>query len=589
MIKIKPAEMTKISITGPKSQLETTIDTLHDLGLLHIEDYEGDLETGEPGDEAEELSELLVDIRSVISKLPEKEEKREEVQASVEEVQGEFEDIRDDVDRLKSGKGSDLDIQEVRETESLDVAVADFKVDEFKQEVDTDRYDIFRGSKASAVVFEKNVSAEVNSALQESGNVYSIPGDLREGVPSEALSSIDSDIGDAEVEKEKFENELKVLADEWAGKLRFVEGFLTERIEKAEAPLNFATTERAFIAEGWVPSDMYDVVEEEVAESAEGKVHIQKEEGGEAPVKHDNPGAIQSFESLTDLMAVPKYNEVDPSAIIFLTFPLFFGFMIGDFGYGLTTFLVFYAGYRMFEGAREIFKSLMWASVATMAFGLAFGDAFGFVIFGSHSILAEQFGLDIFAQIPLLFHRAEHLTQVFTVSALIGLVHVNAGYLVGAYNEYSSHGAKEAFLEKGSWLLLEAGIALWHFVGMMAGLPVVLISIIALYLGEGIEGIVEIPSLLSNVLSYFRIFGVSVAAVALAAVVNGIAGTAFATGGLLGIALGTVILVIGHVFNTFIKIMEGFLQGIRLHYVEMFGKFYEGGGKKYAPFGAQEP
>ncbi|PSH01220.1 MAG: hypothetical protein BRC26_04095, partial [Nanohaloarchaea archaeon QH_8_44_6] len=224
MIKIKPAEMTKISITGPKSQLETTIDTLHDLGLLHIEDYEGDLETGEPGDEAEELSELLVDIRSVISKLPEKEEKREEVQASVEEVQGEFEDIRNDVDRLKSGiegskreikefeeekdfyrslKGSGLDIQEVRETESLDVAVADFKVDGFKNEVDTDRYDIFRGSKASAVVFEKIVSAEVNSALQESGNVYSIPGDLREGVPSEALSSIESDIGDAEAEKEK--------------------------------------------------------------------------------------------------------------------------------------------------------------------------------------------------------------------------------------------------------------------------------------------------------------------------------------------------------------------------------------------------
>jgi V/A-type H+-transporting ATPase subunit I len=77
VVKIKPAEMTKISITGPKSQLETTIDTLHDLNLLHIEDYDGELETGEPRDEAEELSELLVDIRSVLSKLPEKENRRE--------------------------------------------------------------------------------------------------------------------------------------------------------------------------------------------------------------------------------------------------------------------------------------------------------------------------------------------------------------------------------------------------------------------------------------------------------------------------------------------------------------------------------
>ena len=610
MVKIKPAEMTKISITGPKSQLETTIDTLHDLNLLHIEDYDGELETGEPRDEAEGLSELLVDIRSVLSKLPEKENRREKQQASVEEVQESFEEVRSSVDRLKSEieiskrrikeleeekdfykalKGSEADLGKVRSTRSLDVAVADLKIDRFREKVDTDRYDIFKGRKASAIVFEKEVSQEVTSALQEASNeVHSIPSDLREGVPSEALRSIESDVQDVRDDREETEEELEGLADEWAGKLRFVEGFLTERIEKAEAPLNFATTERAFIAEGWVPSDKYDTLEEEVANAAEGKVHIQKEDGGEAPVKHDNRGPVQSFESLTDLMAVPKYNEIDPSAIIFLTFPLFFGFMIGDFGYGLTTLLVFYAGYRMFEGAQDIFKSLMWASFATMAFGLAFGDAFGYVIFGENSVLATQFGLEIFAQIPMLFHRATHLGQVFTVSALIGLVHVNGGYLIGAYNEYSKHGLKEAFLEKGSWILLEVGVALWYFVGMTAGLPVMLIAVVALYVGEGVEGIVEIPSLMSNILSYFRIFGVSVAAVALAAVVNGIASTAFATGGLLGIAMGTAILVIGHVFNTFIKIMEGFLQGIRLHYVEMFGKFYEGGGKKYAPFGARD-
>jgi len=55
----------------------------------------------------------------------------------------------------------------------------------------------------------------------------------------------------------------------------------------------------------------------------------------------------------------------------------------------------------------------------------------------------------------------------------------------------------------------------------------------------------------------------------------------FQSGSALGITLGVVLLVFGHTFNTFVKIMEGFLQGIRLHYVEQFGKFYEGGGKKY--------
>jgi V/A-type H+-transporting ATPase subunit I len=161
------------------------------------------------------------------------------------------------------------------------------------------------------------------------------------------------------------------------------------------------------------------------------------------------------------------------------------------------------------------------------------------------------------------------------------------GFLLGFYNEHVNHGFTAAFLEKGSWMLLEVGAALTYFVGMTAGLPVMAISVVLLYLGEGIEGIVEIPSLMSNILSYLRIFGVSVAAVALAAVVNGIADPLFRSGSLIGIMAGVAVLIFGHTFNTFIKIMEGFLQGIRLHYVEMFGKFYEGGGRKYAPFGAQ--
>jgi len=609
VVKIKPAEMTKISVTGPKSNLETTVDALHDLGLLHIEDYDGELQTGTPGDEAEELSELLVDIRSIISKMPNGE--HEKTQSTVEEIQNNFQDIRKEVDRLNSEienknrnirdlkdekdfykalKGSDLDLNDIRDTESLEVSVVKLNETKFRENVDTDRYDTFQGDKASAVVYEKEVSAEVSSAIQEnSKEVFSIPENLRQGTPEQALQNIDQDIDEEKLEQENNKKELEGVSDKWVGKLKYIESFLTERIEKAEAPLNFATTERAFIAEGWVPADKYAVLEERVAEAAEGKVHIQKEDGeeNEAPVKHNNSGPVESFESLTDLMAVPKYNEIDPSIVIFLTFPLFFGFMIGDFGYGLTTLAVFYAGYKLFEGAAGIFKSLMWASFATMAFGLAFGDAFGFIIFGHDSILAQQFGLEIFSQIPILFHRANHLGQVFQVSALIGLIHINLGYAIGAYNEYTNHGIKEAFLEKGSWVLLEIGAALWYFVGITAGLPVMLIAVVTLFLGEGVEGIVEIPSLMSNILSYLRIFGVSVAAVSLAAVVNGIADTAFAAGGLLGIAGGTVILIFGHIFNTFIKIIEGFLQGIRLHYVEMFGKFYEGGGKKYAPFGAE--
>ncbi|MFB6180712.1 MAG: V-type ATP synthase subunit I [Candidatus Nanohalobium sp.] len=600
--------MTKISITAPKTQLEEVVDSLHDLGLLHIDEYGGELETGSPGDEAEELSQLLVDVRSVLSKLPEAEETEE---ISVNEVEEKFEEVRSKVNNLieekenikrqiegleeekdfyKKLKGCDVDLTELDSSGRLGFSVASLDEKRFREVVDTDRFDIFEGKKASVVVFDSEVSEKVSKAL--SGCVresFQIPNDLRSGRPESVVERIESEIEGLEEDLKNVEDDFESLGSEWGGRLSYVEDYLSERIEKVEAPLSFGTTDRAFICEGWVPCESFEMLEERVADSAEGKVHIQQEDGEaeNAPVQHDNFGPVQPFESLTDLMAVPKPNEVDPSNVLFLTFPLFFGFMIGDFGYGLTTLAVFYGGYKLLDGGEQIFKSLMYASFATMLFGLAFGDAFGFMIFGEDSVLAAQYGLEFFSHIPVLFHRAHHLGKVFTYSAIIGLVHVNMGFLIGAYNEYSQHGVKEAVLEKGSWIALEIGAALWILQGPSAAVPVILLSVIGLALGEGVEGIVEIPSLMSNILSYLRIFGVSVAAVSLAAVVNSIADTAFAAGGLFGFAAGTLVLVVGHVFNTFIKIIEGFLQGIRLHYVEMFGKFYEGGGRKYSPFGSE--
>ncbi|MDY6768862.1 MAG: V-type ATPase 116kDa subunit family protein [Candidatus Nanohaloarchaea archaeon] len=260
--------------------------------------------------------------------------------------------------------------------------------------------------------------------------------------------------------------------------------------------------------------------------------------------------------------------------------------MLGDIGYGLTTLAVFYGLYRKFPGAKGIWYSLMYASVATILFGLVYGEMFGYIIFGNHSTLAAVTGLHIFEKIPILFHRTEHLATVLTWSILIGAVHVNAGFLVGAYNEYLHHGVKHAVLAKLSWLVMEAGVAVWYLTGSAAaGAALGLAGAAMIGLGEGIEGIVEIPSLASNILSYLRIFGVVMAVIALAAVVNTLAEPLFQSGNPVMIAAGVSLLVVGHTFNTFLKLMESGLQGIRLHYVEFFTKFFEGGGQYYRPFG----
>jgi V/A-type H+/Na+-transporting ATPase subunit I len=94
-------------------------------------------------------------------------------------------------------------------------------------------------------------------------------------------------------------------------------------------------------------------------------------------------------------------------------------------------------------------------------------------------------------------------------------------------------------------------------------------------------------SMFSNMLSYARLVAIGLASVYLAFVVNQIAGGMFVKGGL-WLALGVIILIIGHAVNLALGLMGPFLHSLRLHYVEFFTKFYEGGGRQYKPFGTIE-
>ena len=80
---------------------------------------------------------------------------------------------------------------------------------------------------------------------------------------------------------------------------------------------------------------------------------------------------------------------------------------------------------------------------------------------------------------------------------------------------------------------------------------------------------------------------VGLASVILATVVNELAGEMFHLG-IVGILGGIILLVIGHAINIMLGLISPFLHATRLHYVEFFGKFYEGGGLKFLPFGAKE-
>ncbi|MFB6147889.1 MAG: hypothetical protein ABEJ66_03315, partial [Candidatus Nanohaloarchaea archaeon] len=274
---VKPAKMSKVSVTGPRSELQAFIEELHDLALMDIEEYEGELEAGEPFENAEELSQTLVDVRSLISKMPdvdagEEQVELDSVQQHIQDISGrigeledrkseaesEISDLEDQEEFFHRLQGAGIEAEDLEGLETLAVYVGRFDTGEFREETSAS-HEIYSGEDLNVVFYRERDSEEIESALREinAEEVTPVSTEFR-GSPGEVLEGIQDRKEELRSEKEEAEQEMEEVAEEWKGKLEAAEKFLTEKVEKSEAPMKFATTERMFIAEGWVPSEELD-------------------------------------------------------------------------------------------------------------------------------------------------------------------------------------------------------------------------------------------------------------------------------------------------------------------------------------------
>ena len=627
---LKPKGMIKITAVAPKRYQSLIIEKLYSQKVLHIIEHSKStgLDIGKPLQNSAILSETLVKIRSLLSYFKGKKfqqsakdaenttkkikvanantvyefktkELHEEIIKLHEQVASEIKDYKDTEQEIKRRKiisskayilkNLELNLELIGQYDSLHHYIGHIESTDGITSLlksATQRMHVkiscIEGKHIISVFADKEYKDKVYQVLEKHKfqpiDFSDLQNELQKDKDFEKLdlNKIQEKTIQFENKKEKLQQKLISVSKKHTHYLEHAEKFVVRELEKAEAPLKFASTEDTFIVSGWVPEDKLERTFANLQKITKGKIYIEIKKPGHhdnTPVQFNNPKPVEPFEFLMELFSIPKYNELDPTFFMFLTFPLFFGFMLGDFGYGLITLIAFILMKKFMPQFKAFFSILIFSSIATIFFGLIFGEFFGY----------EQ--LAGFA-IPHLLSRSEQIMDLLTLSLIIGAIHVTLGLLIGFYNEMMHHGFVKAFMEKISWIILEVAVIVGYFVNILAGVVIGAIAIILLGIGEGVKGLIEIPSIFSNILSYARLMALGVASVKLAEVINHFAGQMFISGAR-GIIFGILLLVIGHVINIALGIMGPFLHSLRLHYVEFFTKFYSGGGTSYNPFGRE--
>ncbi len=447
--------------------------------------------------------------------------------------------------------------------------------------------DIDFKTRAMLIVTPREYSAKVSALLgREDITRLRLPEDIADQPPDTAVLALNQRMAKIPAELAEIKIQLTQLASDWLPRLNLWRHCLRIRLEEIDILANFGETDQTFVVAGWIPQKEIENVPEILAEQVGDGVFVQpiplsKGDRKTAPVALVNPVPARPFQSLVTLFSLPKYEGIDPTLLMAIFLPMFFGMILGDIGYGVSLLILCLIGLRRFSKPgtqRDIVKVLTLGSIWSIVFGILYGELFG--------TLGEEFGMH-----PILFDRAsaEEVTSLLLLSIAVGVVHITLGLILGIF-EAIRENSRHELLERGGMLIGLIGLFLIASVManrlpdtfMNPGVAVLLIGIVVLSSSLGWLGIllgpIEFIGLIGNILSYLRIAAVGLASVYLARLANEVVG-------MMGsIIVGIIIGVLIHALNLVLGAFSPTIHSLRLHYVEFFRKFYFGGGKPFQPF-----
>ena len=431
----------------------------------------------------------------------------------------------------------------------------------------------------------REVEAEGRAALEEADFASEGFSALGDRTPGEYLGDLQAQLEQIAAARASMQRETAAIAGEIPG-LKLLHEMLSQQLQRQEAARRFAVTESTFLLQGWVPAPCAERLQAKVRRLSPVSAMELREPLPEEqpPIKLRNNRFASPFESVVEGYSLPDYRGIDPTAVMAPFYACLFGMMVSDAGYGLVMALLIPIFMKLkkikFENAKMLYL-LTYGGIATIVWGLIYNTVFGFNPLPRNLWLLDS---------------VNNSLPVMAVCIGVGALHLFTGLGVGAYMNFKRGQPLAALADQIAWLTLLCGIGLLLLpaarqIGVVLALASVAVILLFTKRGErnplkrifgGLGALYGITSWVSDLLSYMRLFGMGLATGVIGMVFNQLIGMIWGAG-IVGKIIGAVLFVACHAFNLGINALGAYVHSCRLQYIEFFGKFYEDGGKPFAP------
>lgn len=453
----------------------------------------------------------------------------------------------------------------------------------------------FKGGRVAALVgFKKQYGREVRQFIAEVGvSEIQGPRQLRDRPFEEALITVQKDLSKLRGEQQELSGQMQEFFASKASLLLALKAVCDDRLSRLNTVSKFAQTDYAFIMQGWIPTAHLEILSSRIRSISQSPIVVHqlhsREIANTPPVRLSNADPVRPFELLLALLPLPRYGTIDPTSYVAAFFPPMFGMMLADIGYGLILIAgAIFLRFRRRSGniARALGTVMTWCAFYTIVFGFVFGELFG--TFGHYLGLKPLWRERLVLSGP---DKKGALLGYLMLAMGVGLAHTLCGLVLGIFNARRTGEKGKAI---GCLARITGLIGLFFIVARLArllppafttvgvgALLAFFVLMVVSMINNPMHGMIlplELLSTAGSVLSYARIMAVGMASAVLAMLANKF-------GGAIGnVVLAALVVILFHALNLVLGIVDPTIQGLRLHYVEFFSKFYCAGGRIYSPF-----